>query len=232
MIIGRGMYGLWGPLTDPGEREFSAKVAALGVDVGNSPYRDYEVDQIAADVDAAPPDAIRLLWGSSLGACNCPVVASRTKAVINGMWGFQASLGGEQMPIPDNVLFAHEVWNPNIWLGGYEWQLAAGNHRTNLYTSKRYDFHPGETEAAQAMFLAEMRRVIGRPVDLAAAATQGDYTAVANALVKLILAEEQQLPGWEQAWIPQDKIPAAAGAAAKVAVDALDAYRATRSKPT
>jgi hypothetical protein len=63
-------------------------------------------------------------------------------------------------------------------------------------------------------------------------ATQADYTAVANALLKFMLMEEQQLPGWERAFIPQAKIPAAAGACAKVAVDALDAYRATLNQQT
>lgn len=57
-------------------------------------------------------------------------------------------------------------------------------------------------------------------------ATQGDYTAVANALLTLMRAEEEKLPGWEQSFIPQDKLPEAAGTAAQVAVDALDAYRA------
>ncbi len=160
------MYGLWGPITDPGEREFSAKVAALGVDIGNSPYRDYDVNQIAADFSAAPANAIRLLWGSSLGANNCPVVASRTKAIIHGMWGFQASQGGEKnVPIPSNVLFAHEVFNPHIFLGSFLWQKAPGNQRTSLYRSKRDDPHPGETESAQSMFLAEMKRIIANPGD-------------------------------------------------------------------
>ncbi len=56
-------------------------------------------------------------------------------------------------------------------------------------------------------------------------ASQAEYSAVANALVKLMLFEEHKLPPWEQSFIPQDKIPAAAGAAAKVAVDTLDEYR-------
>ena len=63
-------------------------------------------------------------------------------------------------------------------------------------------------------------------------ATQDDYTAVANAVLKLMIAEEQQLPGWEKAFIPQDKLPMAAGAVAKVAVDALDAHRAAQEKTT
>lgn len=63
-------------------------------------------------------------------------------------------------------------------------------------------------------------------------ATQQDYTDVANALLKFFMQEEQQLPDWERSFIPQDKIPAAAGACAKVAVDALDASRATRNQQT
>jgi len=162
------MYGMYGPVTDPGEREFSAKVAELGVDVGQSPYRDYDVNQIVADFNAAPPGAVRLLWGSSLGCNNCPVIAAYAPHVIvHGMWGFQASLYGSQVPIPSNVLFAHEAYNP-IWLqtmglGAYEWVLAPNNPKTNLYVSKRYDFHPGETEQVQAMFLGEIQRVIANP---------------------------------------------------------------------
>lgn len=62
-------------------------------------------------------------------------------------------------------------------------------------------------------------------------ATQGDYTAVADALLALMKQEEAKLPGWEESFIPQDQLPAAAGTAAKVAVDALDAYRA-QEKPS
>ncbi len=63
-------------------------------------------------------------------------------------------------------------------------------------------------------------------------ASSGDYTAVANALVVLIHQSIAKLPPWEQSFIPQGKIPAAAGAAAKVAVDALDQYRAAHPTAT
>ncbi len=59
-------------------------------------------------------------------------------------------------------------------------------------------------------------------------ASQGDYTATANALMHLIYTSIAKLPPLEQSFIPKDKIPAAAGQAAKVAVDALDQYRATQ----
>lgn len=60
--------------------------------------------------------------------------------------------------------------------------------------------------------------------------TQGDYSAVANALVAYAKSEIEQLPAFEQSLIPMQKLPAAAGAAAKVAVDTLDAYRAKEKK--
>ncbi len=161
---------MYGSVTDPGEREFSAKVASLGVDVGNSPYHDYEVNQIVADFNAAPADAVLLLWGSSLGANNVPVVVAYTQhRTIHGCWGFQASDYGAKVPITGNALFAHEVYNPawpgTLGLGHYQWVLASNNHRTNLYLSARYDMHPGETERSQAMFLAEIERVIAKPGD-------------------------------------------------------------------
>ncbi len=164
------MYGQYGPLTDPGEREFSAKVAGLGVEIGQSPYRDYQVNEIITDFNTAAPDAILLLWGSSLGANNVPVVAAYTPhRIIHGAWGFQASEYGAKVPIPANVLFAHEVYNPawpgTLGLGHYQWVRAVGNHVTNLYLSARYDMHPGETERSQEMFLAEMQRVIANPGD-------------------------------------------------------------------
>lgn len=165
--FGFGMYGQWGPVTDSGEREFTAKVAELGVDIKGSPYRDYDVNAIVAEISSLPADATILVWGSSLGANNSPVVGAYTHRRIHGMWGFQASLYGSQVAITPNVLFAHEVYNP-LWietmgLGAYEWVVAKGNTVTNLYVSKRYDLHPGETEQSQAMFLGEMQRVIANP---------------------------------------------------------------------
>lgn len=56
-------------------------------------------------------------------------------------------------------------------------------------------------------------------------ATQQEYSFVANALVALIHQNIAKLPGWEQGFIPMDKVPEAAGAAAKCAVDALIQYR-------
>jgi hypothetical protein len=61
-------------------------------------------------------------------------------------------------------------------------------------------------------------------------AIPGAYTAVANALVKLFTDEIHKLPGFEQGFIPMDKVPEAAGATAKVAVDAYEAYLARKEQ--
>ncbi len=155
---------MYGPVTDPGEATFSKRVKEeLKVDILSSPYRDYDINTIVTTILSLPRDTKLLLWGSSLGANNCPVVAHKIyPRKIDGMWGFQASIYGAQVVIPDNVAFAHEVYNSNYietqGLGAYRWTKASKT--TNLYLTDRHDIHPGETQAAQDMFLAEMKRVI------------------------------------------------------------------------
>lgn len=172
-VIARLMYGMYGPATDPGEKTFTAMVKAIDpgrIDVGRSPYRDYEVQEIAADLLGASKNAIRLVIGSSLGANNGPVAAVYAHAVaIHGIFGFQASSYGAREPIPSNVLFAHEFYNP-LWpmtlgLGTYKWELAKNNSRTSLVLTSEYAFHPGETPKAMAAFINEIKRIINKPGD-------------------------------------------------------------------
>jgi hypothetical protein len=57
--------------------------------------------------------------------------------------------------------------------------------------------------------------------------TQAEYTAVANAILKIINGEiAADVPGWAQGMIPAGMASSLAGACAKTAVDTLDAFRA------
>ena len=92
-VIARTMSGMFGPVTDPGAYSFTEEIrkAVPGIDLGRSPYRDFEVQEVVNDLIRAPKNAVRLIVGTSLGACNCTVVATYAKAVIiHGMFGFQA----------------------------------------------------------------------------------------------------------------------------------------------
>ncbi len=62
-------------------------------------------------------------------------------------------------------------------------------------------------------------------------ASQQEYSFVANALVAFAHKWIAALPAFEQSFIPMDKVPAAAGATAKEAVDALDQYRTAHPPP-
>lgn len=174
-VVIRTMSGMWGPISDPGAYSFTEEIrkAVPGVDLGRSPYRDFEVQEVANDLLKAPNDAVRQLVGTSLGACNCTVAATYAKEVtIHGMFGFQASKNGADWPIPSNVLFAHEFYAPG-WLGAIisgglgtlAWHKAPGNTRTTLILTAQYALHPGETPKARGAFLAEIKRIVAKPGD-------------------------------------------------------------------
>jgi hypothetical protein len=56
--------------------------------------------------------------------------------------------------------------------------------------------------------------------------TQQRYSFLANALVGYAHQWIATLPGFEQSFIPMEKIPAAAGALSKFCVDTIDQYDA------
>lgn len=174
-VIIRVMSGMWGPVTDPGAYAFTEEIrkAVPGVDLGKSPYRDFQVQEVANDLLHAPKDAVRMVVGTSLGACNCTVAATYAKVVtIHGIFGFQPSANGADWPILSNVLFAHEFYAPG-WigtlvtggLGTLAWHKAAGNKVTNLILTPQYVPHPGESVKARTAFLAEIKRIARNPGD-------------------------------------------------------------------
>lgn len=167
-----GMYGMWGPITDPGERSFldRAKSEVAGLTV-HGPYRDFDVNKIVDEMKALPDTAVRLVEGVSLGSNNVPVVARYLLEVgderpVHGALGFQASNYGFHSSLPKNVLFAHLIYseNPlNFGLGSYIWATDA-DFKGGYVRSRVDDLHPGDGNAhSQDMFLNEIRRIIAKP---------------------------------------------------------------------
>lgn len=172
------IYGMWGPETDPGEATMSQRIKKeLGADIVASPYRDYDVNAIVADILGVPEEIPVILCGTSLGANNVPVVAAyvyqqNPKRIIHGIWGFQASIYGARAGvetyypgITKNVLFAHLTSSDNPipfpGLGAYRWIKAPNNNVTSLVQDTVNDPHPGDYNVAvQNRYLAEMKRVI------------------------------------------------------------------------
>jgi len=168
------LYGMWGPLTDPGARVFTDRVHEEfpDINVHQSPYRDFDVPTVVAEIKAlsTDPKPIVFVAGTSLGCNNAPVVGQYLDGVatIHGMFGFQASYWGAHSVVTKNVLFAHEFYslNPvNMQLGAYRWPAAADNKNTVL-TDERDLVHPGDTDLhSQDVFLTEMKRIMMNPGD-------------------------------------------------------------------
>ena len=176
-VHGFMIYGMWGPITDPGARTMAERMGSEipGINMHGSPYRDYDVNTIVSIIMGLPTSDKVLVTGTSLGSNNTPVVGAyaylqNKQRIINGIWGFQASIWGAQAGvdpsypgITPNVQFAHLAYstNPlNAGLGAYVWQKAPGNKTTNLYAFDTGEIHPGDGDVnVQDMFIAEMKRV-------------------------------------------------------------------------
>ena len=164
-----GMYGMLGQAADPQNFEhFCRRVAAEGIDVRHSPYRDYQTQAIVDDVMSVPADAIKFVFGASLGANNSPVIVKALNGhrIVHGIFGFQASgwPGAGRVPIESNCRFARLSTNPNVFetfgLSAYVW-VVVDNTKTELHVENTNDPHPGDGNVAmQDMFLTDMTRII------------------------------------------------------------------------
>lgn len=163
------MYGMGGAPLDPagGEPLMVQKLAALGINVGASPYLWTDTQVIADAIMAAPADAKIIIGGDSLGACSTPLIAAAFlgKRTIDYIFAFQPSVYGNNVAITANVLRARCIYNPDfietLGLGAEEWWLADGNTTTRLDITKNYDLHPGDNDPAnQAIILADVKDVI------------------------------------------------------------------------
>lgn len=136
------LYGMWGPVTDPGARTVTAEVAAIpGANVHRSPYRDYDLQDAADDLETAPTNHALAILGSSLGGNNGPELAAAFdgKRTIDFLAGFQPSSYGAHTTVPKNVKVAICIFNPNwiitFGLGDYEWVLAPDNDATIMLST-------------------------------------------------------------------------------------------------
>lgn len=162
---GFGMFGMGGKYTDYSESGFSLRVKALGVNIHNSPYNQYEAGDIAAEIDRIPGDEGVFVWGTSLGANNCAVVASYVHRKLQGIFGFQASIyGAKGYQINRNVLFAHLIYSYTIipfpGLGAYKWPQGTIPVASYVRTP-HHIAHPGDYDVGdQNTFLSEMKHIM------------------------------------------------------------------------
>jgi hypothetical protein len=156
------LFGLGAEFTDPAAVTFANRVRdECSVDIGASPYRYYQTEEIVGRINCAPSSATILVWGTSLGGNNTTVVAAQTERAIAGVFVFQASQWGAKTDIPANVKFFHAVFNPFVTLGSYKHQLAAGNATTAALWTERWVDHPGDADKiSQDMFIDQITRLL------------------------------------------------------------------------
>lgn len=164
---GYGMFGMGGQATDPGEINFTQRVKAEipDMDIHGSPYTDQQAGEIAAAIEELPPEACVIVWGTSLGSNNVPVVGNYTRHTIDGAFGFQASIyGAKGYTLKNNIKFAHLISSnspiPFAGLGAYVWPLGTMNPAS--YHHEWHNIpHPGDYDQHdQTMFINEMKRII------------------------------------------------------------------------
>ena len=163
------MFGMGGAALDPagGEITFVNRINQLkGTRVHGSPYQYYQTQEIANAIMLVPSTDYVVIGGDSLGANDGPLVAQGLKGhrKVDYLFGFQPSLYGEHITVPNNVAEALCIWNPNFFttlgLGNYEWQLDPGNTVTNLREISNNDLHPADYDVAlQNVILADIMRI-------------------------------------------------------------------------
>ncbi len=162
-------YGMGGHTTDPGEDYFTARVkqAIPGINIHNSPYQDRQAGDIAAIISKLAASAGVFVAGTSLGCNNVPITCGWTKHIIDGAFGFQASLYGAHSSLTANVKFAHLIYSynpiPFPGLGAYLWKVGTMSP-PSYHMTPHHIPHPGDYDVGdQDMFIREMKRIIAKP---------------------------------------------------------------------
>jgi hypothetical protein len=163
------MYGQFGAALDPsgGQAVLTQKIAALGVNVGSSPYQWTDTQIIADAMKALPADSMVFLEGDSLGASSVLLVASAFNGTrkIDCCFGIQPSVYGQDVPITPNLDYAVCFYDPNwietLGLGARQWELAAGNTITKLSNVPFNHAHPGDDDPTiQTLVLNEIKAIL------------------------------------------------------------------------
>ncbi len=163
------VFGLGGGALDPagGESRLVARLKALGVDTGASPYQYYDTNGIVGLLrgTALGKAEFKAIVGDSLGACNAPFFAQQYGHTVDYIAGFQPSEYGMHAPVPPNVVRAHCIYDPywiDTWgLGHAKWELAPGNRTTKLILTEHRGAHPDDWGYSQDLVFAEIKSLIG-----------------------------------------------------------------------
>jgi len=148
------IYGFGGKtvsqiLSGDGTGKLVLKMQALGIKARL--FDHYETTLVAERIRAQEPDTKIIIGGTSLGACNSPLVGLRAGRQVDYMFGIQPSLYGIRADYSPNVAVARCIYNP-VWfltfgLGARVLVPADGNTTTVVKYTKSYALHPGDAGA-------------------------------------------------------------------------------------
>ncbi len=165
----RGMFGKFG--SDPGATVMTKRMAQIGIAMHGSPYEDYDAGKIAFTINGLSEEDGVFVCGTSLGACDVPVVCNYVtryktgRSRIDGAFGFQASYwGAKGFLLNDNVKFAHLIYSympiPFPLIGAYKWPRGTMEEK-NFRLTPHHLIHPGDYDANdQNTFLWEMQKIM------------------------------------------------------------------------
>jgi hypothetical protein len=160
-------FGQFGELADPitGLRRLTTRLHEVGVHTMRSPYHWSDNNTIVGEVIAAPKEVKIVVGGASLGDNEAVEIANQLqgKRDIDLLFGFQRSKFGRQFEVPNSVIKAIEIHDPNLLsdpFGDDPWVLAKGNTRTILRNIPIDAPHPGDFGVAQDIVFNAIKQLV------------------------------------------------------------------------
>ena len=124
-------------------------------------------DQLYELLNHTPANIKVVIIGNSCGAVTAPFDAAQTKRTVDAVMGIQPSTDGCEgdfsgtNPIPSNVRFALDTYNPNCAETlGLGCQLYTATSKTKLTIVQRPDLHPALSQDSFNDVLSEMALVM------------------------------------------------------------------------